>query len=104
MITVIAVNLYLVVFTPYWPVTVLMLTWLAFDWKTPERGEGPGRAVATRHMLFLSLLILLPIPWQPFSLTLSGLEVREGVFSRCQVRPRWELEWAWGGAASTAES
>ncbi|XP_061265820.1 acyl-CoA wax alcohol acyltransferase 2 [Bos indicus] len=37
-ITVIAVNLYLVVFTPYWPVTVLMLTWLAFDWKTPERG------------------------------------------------------------------
>ena len=47
MITVIAVNLYLVVFTPYWPVTVLMLTWLAFDWKTPERGEGPGSAVAT---------------------------------------------------------
>ena len=49
MITVIAVNLYLVVFTPYWPVTVLMLTWLAFDWKTPERGEGPGSAVATRQ-------------------------------------------------------
>ncbi|XP_058906178.1 acyl-CoA wax alcohol acyltransferase 2 [Kogia breviceps] len=36
--TVILVNLYLVVFTPYWPVTVLLLTWLAFDWKTPERG------------------------------------------------------------------
>ncbi|XP_006170034.1 acyl-CoA wax alcohol acyltransferase 2 [Tupaia chinensis] len=35
---VIFVNLYLVVFTPYWPVTVLILTWLAFDWKTPERG------------------------------------------------------------------
>uniref|UniRef100_A0A8C6B904 Acyltransferase n=1 Tax=Monodon monoceros TaxID=40151 RepID=A0A8C6B904_MONMO len=35
--TVILVNLYLVVFTPYWPVTVL-LTWLAFDWKIPERG------------------------------------------------------------------
>ncbi|XP_042550854.1 acyl-CoA wax alcohol acyltransferase 2 [Dipodomys spectabilis] len=31
-------NLYLVLFTPYWPVTVLILTWLAFDWKTPERG------------------------------------------------------------------
>nr|XP_025706891.1 acyl-CoA wax alcohol acyltransferase 2-like [Callorhinus ursinus] len=29
------VNLYLVLFTPYWPVTVLILTWLAFDWKTP---------------------------------------------------------------------
>ncbi|KAL2768604.1 acyl-CoA wax alcohol acyltransferase 2 [Daubentonia madagascariensis] len=36
--TVILVNLYLVMFTPYWPVTVLILTWLAFDWKTPERG------------------------------------------------------------------
>nr|XP_004661044.1 acyl-CoA wax alcohol acyltransferase 2 [Jaculus jaculus] len=36
--TVIFVNLYLVVFTSYWPVTVLILTWLAFDWKTPERG------------------------------------------------------------------
>ncbi|CAO2623593.1 Acyl-CoA wax alcohol acyltransferase 2 [Lemmus lemmus] len=36
--TVIFVNLYLVVFTSYWPFTVLMLTWLAFDWKTPERG------------------------------------------------------------------
>ena len=58
----IAVNLYLVVFTPYWPITVLILTWLAFDWKTPERGEGPERAVATHHMLFLSLLILQPIP------------------------------------------
>lgn len=57
---------------------MLILTWLAFDWKTPERGEGPGRAVATRHVLFLPLLILLPIPWQPFSLTLSGVEVREG--------------------------
>ncbi|XP_048191333.1 acyl-CoA wax alcohol acyltransferase 2 [Perognathus longimembris pacificus] len=31
-------NIYLVLFTPYWPVTVLILTWLAFDWKTPERG------------------------------------------------------------------
>uniref|UniRef100_A0A8C0W705 Acyltransferase n=1 Tax=Castor canadensis TaxID=51338 RepID=A0A8C0W705_CASCN len=37
-LTVIFVNLYLVVFTPYWPLTVLILTWLAFDWKTPERG------------------------------------------------------------------
>ncbi|XP_027791697.1 acyl-CoA wax alcohol acyltransferase 2 [Marmota flaviventris] len=37
-ITVLLINLYLVVFTPYWPVTVLILTWLAFDWKTPERG------------------------------------------------------------------
>ncbi|XP_066106309.1 acyl-CoA wax alcohol acyltransferase 2 [Saccopteryx bilineata] len=35
---VIFVNLYLLVFTPYWPVTVLTLIWLAFDWKTPERG------------------------------------------------------------------
>ncbi|XP_077002266.1 acyl-CoA wax alcohol acyltransferase 2 [Tamandua tetradactyla] len=35
---VICLNLYLVVFTSYWPITVLMLTWLAFDWKTPERG------------------------------------------------------------------
>ncbi|XP_014691090.1 acyl-CoA wax alcohol acyltransferase 2 [Equus asinus] len=40
--TVILVNLYLVVFTPYWPVTVLILTWLAFDWKTPQQG---GRRV-----------------------------------------------------------
>ncbi|XP_027947893.1 acyl-CoA wax alcohol acyltransferase 2 [Eumetopias jubatus] len=30
------VNLYLVLFTPYWLVTVLILTWLAFDWKTPH--------------------------------------------------------------------
>ncbi|KAM7338939.1 hypothetical protein ACRRTK_002423 [Alexandromys fortis] len=37
--TVILVNLYLVVFTSYWPFTVLTLIWLAFDWKTPERGE-----------------------------------------------------------------
>ncbi|XP_029096022.1 acyl-CoA wax alcohol acyltransferase 2 [Monodon monoceros] len=37
--TVILVNLYLVVFTPYWPVTVL-LTWLAFDWKIPEREKS----------------------------------------------------------------
>ncbi|XP_035144707.1 acyl-CoA wax alcohol acyltransferase 2 [Callithrix jacchus] len=36
--TLIVVNLYLVVFTQYWLVTVLILTWLAFDWKTPERG------------------------------------------------------------------
>ncbi|XP_040858184.1 acyl-CoA wax alcohol acyltransferase 2 [Ochotona curzoniae] len=36
--TAIAVNLYLVLFTPYWPITVLLLSWLAFDWKTPERG------------------------------------------------------------------
>ncbi|XP_007530829.2 acyl-CoA wax alcohol acyltransferase 2 [Erinaceus europaeus] len=37
-ITVILCNLYLVVFTSYWPITVLILTWLAFDWRTPERG------------------------------------------------------------------
>ncbi|XP_008710495.2 acyl-CoA wax alcohol acyltransferase 2 [Ursus maritimus] len=37
-LTVIFVNLYLVLFMPYWPVTVLILTWLAFDWKTPQRG------------------------------------------------------------------
>ncbi|XP_004694486.1 PREDICTED: acyl-CoA wax alcohol acyltransferase 2 [Condylura cristata] len=36
--TVLIGNLYLVVFTSYWPVTVFLLTWLAFDWKTPERG------------------------------------------------------------------
>uniref|UniRef100_A0A4X1VSA2 Acyltransferase n=2 Tax=Sus scrofa TaxID=9823 RepID=A0A4X1VSA2_PIG len=36
--TVLFVNLYLVVFTSYWPVTVVILTWLALDWKTPERG------------------------------------------------------------------
>ncbi|MEJ1281431.1 hypothetical protein NN561_012381 [Cricetulus griseus] len=36
--TVIFVNLYLVVFTSYWFLTVLLLIWLAFDWKTPERG------------------------------------------------------------------
>ncbi|XP_021536244.1 acyl-CoA wax alcohol acyltransferase 2 isoform X1 [Neomonachus schauinslandi] len=42
-ITVVFVNLYLVLFTPYWPVTVLILTWLAFDWKTPQRG---GRRIA----------------------------------------------------------
>ncbi|XP_037368941.1 acyl-CoA wax alcohol acyltransferase 2 [Talpa occidentalis] len=35
---VIIVNLYLVVFTSYLPVTVLLLNWLAFDWKTPEQG------------------------------------------------------------------
>ncbi|PNI41825.1 AWAT2 isoform 1 [Pan troglodytes] len=45
--TVIAVNLYLVVFTPYWPVTVLILTWLAFDWKTPQRGGR--RFTCVRH-------------------------------------------------------
>lgn len=39
------VNLYLVVFTSYWPVTVVILTWLALDWKTPERGKGPARTV-----------------------------------------------------------
>nr|XP_012591697.1 acyl-CoA wax alcohol acyltransferase 2 isoform X2 [Microcebus murinus]XP_012591698.1 acyl-CoA wax alcohol acyltransferase 2 isoform X2 [Microcebus murinus]XP_012591699.1 acyl-CoA wax alcohol acyltransferase 2 isoform X2 [Microcebus murinus]XP_012591700.1 acyl-CoA wax alcohol acyltransferase 2 isoform X2 [Microcebus murinus]XP_020140704.1 acyl-CoA wax alcohol acyltransferase 2 isoform X2 [Microcebus murinus]XP_020140705.1 acyl-CoA wax alcohol acyltransferase 2 isoform X2 [Microcebus murinus] len=32
-------------FTPYWPATVLMLTWLAFDWKTPERGGRRFRCV-----------------------------------------------------------
>ncbi|KAM5221559.1 acyl-CoA wax alcohol acyltransferase 2 [Ctenodactylus gundi] len=37
-ITVALVNLYLLVFTSYWPVTVLIFTWLAIDWKTPERG------------------------------------------------------------------
>ncbi|XP_012316240.1 acyl-CoA wax alcohol acyltransferase 2 [Aotus nancymaae] len=36
--TLIVINLYLVVFTQYWLVTVLILTWLVFDWKTPERG------------------------------------------------------------------
>ncbi|XP_054430206.1 acyl-CoA wax alcohol acyltransferase 2 [Pteronotus mesoamericanus] len=35
---VIFVNIYLMVFTRYWPVPVLLLMWLAFDWKTPERG------------------------------------------------------------------
>ncbi|XP_043426155.1 acyl-CoA wax alcohol acyltransferase 2 isoform X1 [Prionailurus bengalensis] len=44
LITVIFVNLYLVVFTSYWLVTVLILTWLAYDWKTPERG---GRRVTS---------------------------------------------------------
>ena len=53
----ILVNLYLVVFTPYWPVSVLMLTWLAFDWRTPERGEGPARAALppTTRPFFLLL-------------------------------------------------
>ena len=40
----ICVNLYLVMYTRYWPVTVLILIWLAFDWKTPERGKGPAGA------------------------------------------------------------
>ncbi|KFO29875.1 Acyl-CoA wax alcohol acyltransferase 2, partial [Fukomys damarensis] len=31
-------NLYVLVFTSYWPVTVLIFIWLAFDWKTPEQG------------------------------------------------------------------
>ncbi|KAI5125594.1 Ectodysplasin-A [Manis pentadactyla] len=30
-------NLYLVLFMMFEPVTVLILTWLAFDWKTPEQ-------------------------------------------------------------------
>lgn len=38
-------NLYLVVFMMFEPVTVLILTWLAFDWKTPEQGKGPAGAV-----------------------------------------------------------
>ncbi|KAM9576873.1 LOW QUALITY PROTEIN: acyl-CoA wax alcohol acyltransferase 2 [Trichechus inunguis] len=46
-ITVIFGNLYLVVFTSYWPITVLILTWLAFDWKTPERGGC--RLTCVRH-------------------------------------------------------
>ncbi|XP_045703468.1 acyl-CoA wax alcohol acyltransferase 2 [Phyllostomus hastatus] len=36
--TVISVNLYLVLYTRYWPITVVILIWLVFDWKTPERG------------------------------------------------------------------
>ncbi|XP_003471064.1 acyl-CoA wax alcohol acyltransferase 2 [Cavia porcellus] len=35
---VILVNLYLLVFTSYWLVTVFIFIWLAFDWKTPEQG------------------------------------------------------------------
>ncbi|EHB15807.1 Acyl-CoA wax alcohol acyltransferase 2 [Heterocephalus glaber] len=31
-------NLYLLAFTSYWLVTVFICIWLAFDWKTPERG------------------------------------------------------------------
>ncbi|XP_045365131.1 acyl-CoA wax alcohol acyltransferase 2 [Camelus bactrianus] len=45
--TVIITNLYLVVFTPYWPLTVLLLAWLGFDWKTPERGGR--RLTCVRH-------------------------------------------------------
>lgn len=52
------VNLYLVVFTPYWPVTVLILIWLAFDWKTPQRGKGPAGAVLP-HALSPSLITIL---------------------------------------------
>ncbi|ELV10117.1 Acyl-CoA wax alcohol acyltransferase 2 [Tupaia chinensis] len=61
---VIFVNLYLVVFTPYWPVTVLILTWLAFDWKTPERATSgfskifPG---ITPYMLTLGAFFWVPI-------------------------------------------
>ncbi|XP_004474358.1 LOW QUALITY PROTEIN: acyl-CoA wax alcohol acyltransferase 2 [Dasypus novemcinctus] len=45
--TVFGFNLYLVVFTSYWTITVLILTWLAFDWKTPERGGR--RFTCVRH-------------------------------------------------------
>lgn len=41
MTTVICVNLYLVLYTQYWPITVVILIWLIIDWKTPERGKGP---------------------------------------------------------------
>ncbi|XP_005401663.1 PREDICTED: acyl-CoA wax alcohol acyltransferase 2 isoform X1 [Chinchilla lanigera] len=37
-IVVILVNVYLLAFTSYWLITVFILIWLAFDWKTPERG------------------------------------------------------------------
>ncbi|KAI5941220.1 Acyl-CoA wax alcohol acyltransferase 2 [Manis javanica] len=40
-------NLYLVVFMMFEPVTVLILTWLAFDWKTPE--QGGRRLACVRH-------------------------------------------------------
>ncbi|XP_036127697.1 acyl-CoA wax alcohol acyltransferase 2 [Molossus molossus] len=35
---IIFVNVYLLLFTRYWPVPVLIIIWLAFDWKTQERG------------------------------------------------------------------
>ncbi|XP_005401664.1 PREDICTED: acyl-CoA wax alcohol acyltransferase 2 isoform X2 [Chinchilla lanigera] len=38
LIVVILVNVYLLAFTSYWLITVFILIWLAFDWKTPERG------------------------------------------------------------------
>ncbi|KAG8508410.1 Acyl-CoA wax alcohol acyltransferase 2 [Galemys pyrenaicus] len=37
MITVTFGNLYLQGFISYWPITVLLLTWLSFDWKIPEQ-------------------------------------------------------------------
>ncbi|XP_073741966.1 acyl-CoA wax alcohol acyltransferase 2 [Callorhinus ursinus] len=60
------VNLYLVLFTPYWPVTVLILTWLAFDWKTPPPQQDtsgfskifPG---ITPYMLTLGVLFWVPL-------------------------------------------
>ncbi|KAM7045561.1 LOW QUALITY PROTEIN: acyl-CoA wax alcohol acyltransferase 2 [Molossus nigricans] len=39
---IIFVNVYLLLFTRYWPVTVLIIIWLAFDWKTQERGNRAG--------------------------------------------------------------
>ncbi|XP_055461096.1 acyl-CoA wax alcohol acyltransferase 2 [Psammomys obesus] len=58
--TVILVNLYLVVFTSYWPVTVLVLIWLAFDWKTPERG-GRRFACVRRWSLWKHYCNYFPI-------------------------------------------
>ncbi|XP_032111736.1 acyl-CoA wax alcohol acyltransferase 2 [Sapajus apella] len=48
--TSIVVNLYLVVFTQYWLVTVLILAWLVFDWKTPERGGRRYACVRNWHL------------------------------------------------------
>ncbi|XP_068918475.1 acyl-CoA wax alcohol acyltransferase 2 [Petaurus breviceps papuanus] len=31
-------HLYLVVFTPYWPLAGLTVLWLIFDWRTPQQG------------------------------------------------------------------
>ncbi|EPY73894.1 acyl-CoA wax alcohol acyltransferase 2 [Camelus ferus] len=62
--TVIITNLYLVVFTPYWPLTVLLLAWLGFDWKTPER-EASGFSKIfpgiTPYLLTLGAFFWVPL-------------------------------------------
>uniref|UniRef100_G3T8K5 Acyl-CoA wax alcohol acyltransferase 2 n=1 Tax=Loxodonta africana TaxID=9785 RepID=G3T8K5_LOXAF len=39
-----------VVFTSYWPITVFIFTWLAFDWKTLERGGCQLTCVRHWHL------------------------------------------------------